>query len=64
MKTLKGPGLFLAQFIGDEAPFNRLETIAPWAANLGYAGLQLPTSTPHSRTNTPHPVSPLLTSHE
>jgi sugar phosphate isomerase/epimerase len=47
MKTLKGPGLFLAQFIGNEAPFNRLDTLAAWAADLGYAGLQIPTSTPH-----------------
>ena len=24
MKTIKGPGIFLAQFAGDEAPFNTL----------------------------------------
>ena len=28
MKTIKGPGIFLAQFIGEAAPFNRLDTIA------------------------------------
>lgn len=43
MKTLKGPGIFLAQFVGPNAPFDRLDTIAKWAADLGYKGLQLPT---------------------
>jgi len=43
MRTLKGPGIFLAQFIGTEAPFNRLDTIAKWAASLGYVGVQMPT---------------------
>lgn len=42
MKTMKGPGLFLAQFAGDEAPFNSLDAIAGWAAELGYKGLQIP----------------------
>jgi sugar phosphate isomerase/epimerase len=43
MKTLKGPGIFLAQFVGEKPPFDRLDTIAKWAAGLGYVGLQLPT---------------------
>ncbi len=43
MKTLKGPGIFLAQFLGAEPPFDRLETLAPWAAGLGYRGVQMPT---------------------
>ncbi|MBG8553970.1 sugar phosphate isomerase/epimerase family protein [Hymenobacter guriensis] len=43
MKTIKGPGIFLAQFIGDQAPFNSLANICEWAAGLGYKGLQLPT---------------------
>jgi len=43
MKTLQGPGLFLAQFAGDDAPFNSLDSIAAWAAGLGYKGLQIPT---------------------
>jgi sugar phosphate isomerase/epimerase len=43
MRTLKGPGIFLAQFVGAEPPFDKLETLADWAAGLGYAGLQLPT---------------------
>ena len=42
MKTIKGPGIFLAQFAGDEAPFNSLEGMARWAAGLGYAGIQIP----------------------
>lgn len=46
MKTIKGPGIFLAQFAGDTPPFNRLETIADWAADLGYDGIQMPTNTP------------------
>jgi len=43
MKTIKGPALFLAQFMGDEAPFNSLESICKWAANMGYVGVQIPT---------------------
>ncbi len=42
MKTIKGPGIFLAQFAGDAAPFNSLDTIADWAAGLGYKGIQIP----------------------
>ena len=40
---IKGPGIFLAQFAGDEAPFNSLEGITKWAASLGYKGVQIPT---------------------
>jgi sugar phosphate isomerase/epimerase len=43
MKTVKGPGIFLAQFAGDAAPFDRLDRIARWAADLGYKGVQIPT---------------------
>jgi sugar phosphate isomerase/epimerase len=42
MKTIKGPAIFLAQFMGDNAPFNKLETICEWAAKLGYKGIQIP----------------------
>ncbi len=42
MKTVKGPAIFLAQFMGDEAPFNSLESICKWAADLGYLGVQIP----------------------
>lgn len=43
MKTLKGPAIFLAQFMGDTAPFNSLDTIAAYMADLGYKGIQIPT---------------------
>lgn len=46
MKTIKGPGLFIAQFIGDDAPFNSLESICNWAKDLGYKGIQIPTLDP------------------
>ncbi|CTQ49758.1 sugar phosphate isomerase/epimerase family protein [Jannaschia donghaensis] len=42
MKTIKGPGLFLAQFASDEAPFNSWDAITKWAADCGYAGVQVP----------------------
>lgn len=42
MKTIKGPALFLAQFVGDEAPFNNLKSICSWARSLGYEGVQIP----------------------
>jgi sugar phosphate isomerase/epimerase len=43
MRTLKGPGLFLAQFAGDAAPFNSWDGITRWAADCGYIGVQVPT---------------------
>jgi sugar phosphate isomerase/epimerase len=43
MKTIKGPGIFLAQFAGDDAPFNSLDGMANWAAKLGFKGIQIPT---------------------
>lgn len=43
MRTIKGPGIFLAQFAGEAAPFNSLDVIADWAAGLGYKGVQIPT---------------------
>ncbi|MEQ8712127.1 MAG: sugar phosphate isomerase/epimerase [Cyclobacteriaceae bacterium] len=43
MKTIKGPAIFLAQFLGDTAPFNDMESICRWAAQLGYKGVQIPT---------------------
>jgi sugar phosphate isomerase/epimerase len=42
MQTIKGPAIFLAQFMGDEAPFNSLDGITTWAASLGYKGVQIP----------------------
>jgi sugar phosphate isomerase/epimerase len=42
MKTIKGPGIFLAQFAGDQAPYNTLDGMAGWAAGHGYIGIQIP----------------------
>ena len=43
MRTINGPAIFLAQFAADEAPFNTLDSIAKWAADLGFKGVQIPT---------------------
>ncbi len=42
MKTIKGPALFLAQFMSDEAPYHSLASICKWAAALGFKGVQIP----------------------
>ncbi|MCZ6655655.1 MAG: sugar phosphate isomerase/epimerase, partial [Gammaproteobacteria bacterium] len=42
MKTIKGPAIFLAQFMADDEPFNNIEAIAEWAAKLGFIGIQVP----------------------
>ena len=42
MRTIKGPGIFLAQFAGDQAPYNTLDGMAGWAAGHGYVGIQIP----------------------
>ncbi|MCC8410196.1 sugar phosphate isomerase/epimerase [Mucilaginibacter sp. UR6-1] len=47
MRTIKGPGIFLAQFVGPNAPFDNLKSICDWAKGLGYKGVQLPTNDPH-----------------
>ncbi|MCK1283903.1 hypothetical protein IVB41_08120 [Bradyrhizobium sp. 44] len=44
--TLRGPGLFISQFIGAEPPFDMLEGIAGWAKALGFKALQIPLSDP------------------
>lgn len=46
MKTIKGPAIFLAQFVGDDAPFDSLEAIAAWAGGLGFKGVQVPSWEP------------------
>ncbi len=43
MQTIKGPAIFLAQFMGDKAPFNELTSICKWAAGLGFKAVQIPT---------------------
>ena len=40
MKTIKGPALFLAQFAGDQPPFDTFDSICKWAAGLGYKGVR------------------------
>ena len=42
MSKMKGPAIFLAQFAGGEAPFNKLADISKWAGDLGYKGVQIP----------------------
>lgn len=41
MRTIKGPGIFLTQFIGEQAPFNSLDGLAGWAADKGYKAVQI-----------------------
>src|SRR5689334_25361316 len=43
MQTIKGPAIFLAQFMDDKPPFNNLKSICEWAKSLGYVGVQIPT---------------------
>jgi len=42
MAQIKGPAIFLAQFMGDNPPFDSLENITAWAKSLGYLGVQIP----------------------
>jgi len=44
--SIRGPAIFLAQFAGDQPPFNSLPAIARWAASHGYVGVQIPTTAP------------------
>jgi sugar phosphate isomerase/epimerase len=39
---MKGPAIFLAQFMRDEPPFDGIDNIAQWVASLGYKGVQIP----------------------
>ncbi len=45
MKTMKGPAIFLAQFMGD-APFDTMENACRWMADAGYKGVQVPSDNP------------------
>ena len=42
MGRIKGPAIFLAQFIRDQAPYDNIQSISRWAADLGYLGVQIP----------------------
>ncbi len=44
MQTIKGPAIFLAQFISDAPPFNSLKSICEWSKSLGFVGVQIPTT--------------------
>jgi sugar phosphate isomerase/epimerase len=46
MTTIKGPGIFLAQFLGDAAPFNSLKSICEWSKSIGFKGVQIPSWDP------------------
>jgi len=47
MRTIKGPAIFLAQFVGEKAPFDTLDNMCKWVASLGYKGIQIPTWETH-----------------
>ena len=42
MSKIKGPAVFLAQFIRDEEPYNNINNIGRWLADLGFKGVQIP----------------------
>jgi sugar phosphate isomerase/epimerase len=46
MQTIKGPGLFIAQFVDADARLGTLEGIAAFAAECGFTALQMPTFYP------------------
>lgn len=46
MRTIKGPAVFLAQFVGDQPPYNSLAGLAGWAAGHGFKGVQVPAGDP------------------
>ncbi len=39
---MKGPGIFLAQFMSDDAPLDKFDSACRWASGLGYTGVQVP----------------------
>lgn len=43
MKNIRGPAIFLAQYAGGQPPFDSLDGMARWAADLGFVGVQIPT---------------------
>lgn len=40
--NIKGPGIYLAQFASDTAPFDSWASITKWAGSLGFKGVQIP----------------------
>jgi sugar phosphate isomerase/epimerase len=45
---MKGPAIFLAQLLREQPPFDRLATLAPWLAERGYVGVQIPSWDPRA----------------
>src|SRR5207248_7135419 len=43
MRQIKGPAVFLAQFLREIEPFHHLSALGPWMAGWGYQGVQIPT---------------------
>ncbi len=41
--SIRGPGIFLAQFIRNHTPYDTLEGLCRWASSLGYKAVQVPT---------------------
>jgi sugar phosphate isomerase/epimerase len=48
MAKIKGPAIFIVQFMRDEEPFNNIKGITKWASDLGYVGVQIPTWEPRA----------------
>ena len=42
MSQIKGPALFLAQFVQDVPPYDTLAHLTQWAKDLGFTGVQIP----------------------
>ena len=42
MQRIKGPAVFLAQFLRDEEPFCSVASLGKWFAGMGYRGVQVP----------------------
>jgi sugar phosphate isomerase/epimerase len=40
--NIQGPGIYLAQFASDTAPFDSWASITQWAGGLGFKGVQIP----------------------
>ena len=38
MKTIKGPGVFIAQFLREEEPYNNLNNISKWVTDMEFPG--------------------------
>jgi len=43
---MKGPAVYVLQFMGDKPPFDNLENVCKYMADLGYKGVQLPVEIP------------------